>query len=164
VGGVIRRCTSADHEWIRETAAQVYRDLGDYGTIIPSWLDHPGVLCFVEQADEGSEPRGFILVGFYDPNGGDAAPEDEVCIADLLAIAVAPAHQRRGVGSEMLLYAIDVARAARADRRVSELRLTVADGNAGARALFDRNGFTVVDETYGSYDGGQRAIRMRLPL
>jgi hypothetical protein len=56
-----------DPEWIRDTAAEVYARLGDYTRIIPSWMNHPGVLSFVEAIDEGEREvrRGFILIGFY---------------------------------------------------------------------------------------------------
>jgi len=142
----------------------VYRELGDYGTIIPSWLDHPGVLAFVDESEEPvPQRRGFTLVGFYTPSSAEDRGEDH-CVADLLAIAIAPEFQRKGLGTSMLRHAIGVAGAARAQRDVPEMRLTVAEGNDGARELFERHGFRVVNEKYGSYDGGQRALRMRLLL
>ena len=168
---MIRSSRADDHEWIRATAARVYQDLGDYGTIIPSWLEHPGVMAFVDDGD-GSELRGFILVGFYTPKSTRPATRPTVaeprragsCVADLLAIAVAPTHQRHGVGRALLSYAVDVARAASAERPVPEIRLTVSEDNRVARSLFERTGFRVLDEDYGNYDGGQRAIRMSLAL
>lgn len=156
---MIRSSRPDDHAWIRDTAALVYSELGDYGTIIPSWLDHPGVLAFVEVDDAGSR-RGFILVGFYTPEGA----RGRECIADLLAIGVAPEHQRCGIGSQLLAYAVEVARAAATRQRVPEIRLTVADTNLGARALFERAGFRILTEDYGNYDGGQRALRMSRAL
>jgi ribosomal protein S18 acetylase RimI-like enzyme len=160
---VIRRATPTDFQWIRDTAADVYRALGDYGTIIPSWLDHPGVLAFVDQGADARVRRGFMLVGFYAPHGLTDW-NDEACVADLLAIAVEPSHQRRGIGRALLDYALDISRAASANRPVPEIRLTVAEGNTAALALFARAGFAVMDHDYGNYDGGQRAIRMRRPL
>ena len=55
---MIRRCVTADHEWIRRLAAEVYAELGDYGAILPSWLDHPGVLAYVDCCDETGVRRG----------------------------------------------------------------------------------------------------------
>ncbi len=160
---MISRATPADFDWIRATAAAVYRELGDYGTIIPSWLEHSGVLTFVDTA-EGGERRGFILVGFYTPDDPITARDDGACVADLLAIAVAPEHQRQGVGTALLRFALDVARAASVERDVPEIRLTVSEDNAVAQSMFGKTGFTVLADDYGSYDGGQRAIRMRCSL
>jgi GNAT superfamily N-acetyltransferase len=127
---MIRRALPGDAEWIRVTAAHVYAPLGDYGTIIPAWMEHAGVMTFVD--DEEGARRGFILVGFYDPGeppsgvpGAGAA-----LVADLLAIAVAPEHQRLGVGTRLLHFAIDLATEAGRERvAVREMRLTVADTN-----------------------------------
>jgi ribosomal protein S18 acetylase RimI-like enzyme len=150
-----------DPEWIRQTAAEVYADLGDYGKIIPAWMSHPGVLTFVEVSDEpGDVRRGFILIGFYEPE--DLVPPR--LVGDLLAIAVAPAFQRRGIGKSLLELAADVARLAYRDPPVRELRLTVAETNQAALALFRRAGFVVLDPKHGAYDRGQRALRMRLIL
>ena len=157
---MIHRATEADHDWIRTTAAAVYRALGDYGTIIPSWLAHTGVLSFVDTAG-GGQRRGFILVGFYTADESITGRDDGAWTADLLAIAVAPEHQRQGVGKGLLCYALEVARAAGTERCVTEIRLTVSDGNTVARSMFDKAGFSVIDDDFGSYDGGQRAIRMR---
>lgn len=154
----------ADHAWIATVAADVYRDLGDYGTIIRSWLSHPGVLTYVEESPApgvGSAiRRGFTLLGFYEPAG--IAPGRYV--ADLLAIAVDRSHQRQGVGSMLLDHAIHLAGLAADGGRVPEIRLTVADTNAVGRQFFRSFGFTVLDENHGRYDGGQRAIRMTRAL
>lgn len=154
---MIRASAPEDADWIRDVAAAVYRPLGDYGVIIPSWMAHPGVLTFVEVADDTRERRGFILIGFYAPT--DLARGH--LVADLLAIAVEDAHQRRGVGKALLGYAVDLARMAGSRVPVPEIRLTVADTNHGARRLFESFAFEVLDENHGAYDGGQRAIRMR---
>jgi ribosomal protein S18 acetylase RimI-like enzyme len=148
-----------DPEWIRRTAAEVYADLGDYGKIIPSWMSHPGVLTFVDSIDEavGEVRRGFILIGFYEPE--DLIPP-RLC-ADLLAIAVAPPYQRQGIGRMLLELAVDVARLAHPETPVRELRLTVAETNRPALALFRAAGFVILDPKHGAYDGGQRALRMR---
>ena len=151
---MIRRATPADHAWIQHIGAEAYRSLGDYGQILPSWLDHPGVLTHVEQSQLGVL-RGFSLVGFYQPSDADGR-----WVADLLAIAVAPVHQRQGLGKGLLAYAIDVARTAGRASEVREIRLTVAENNMIGRRLYLANGFTVIDEQHGAYDGGQRAIRM----
>lgn len=155
---MIRRGDLVDRPWIREIAAAVYRDLGDYGRIIPSWLDHPGILCYVDHDEQTGDRRGFALLGFYE-RGADGS-----YIADLLAIAVAPQYQGRGIGRSMLNYAIHMAKMAGRGATVSEMRLTVAADNDVGQHLYRTNGFRILDEDHGSYDGGQRAIRMALAL
>jgi ribosomal protein S18 acetylase RimI-like enzyme len=164
LGVVIRRATGADHAWIATLAADVYGDLGDYGSIIRSWLDHPGVRAYVDEgpAMEGGPDvlRGFILLGFYEP---EEAPPG-IHIADLLAIAVDRPCQRRGVGTSLLAHAVQLAGQASLSGTIRELRLTVADTNQIAQHFFRASGFHVLDEHHGHYDGGQRAIRMTRPL
>ena len=162
LGLVIRRATVADHRWIADVAADVYGDLGDYGSIIRSWLAHPGVLTYLDE--EGSERRaraaavfrGFTLLGFYEP----AAGQTGAFVADLLAIAVARPHQREGVGTGLLEHAIHLAGITTRAGRLAEMRLTVAETNQVGRRFFSSFGFRVLDEDHGHYDGGQRAIRM----
>jgi len=153
---VIRRATPGDHAWITQLAADVYIDLGDYGQIIPSWLLHPGVLAYLDEGPD--DQRGFILLGFYEPS------REDCCVADLLAIAVSPREQRRGIGRRLLRYAIDLAELIGAKNSVTEIRLTVAETNRAGRRLFGSAGFSILDADHGLYDGGQRAIRMTRPL
>ena len=123
-------------------------------------MAHPGVLAFVEAEDTATDrPRGFILLGFY-TGWGEGSPRPGELVADLLAIAVAPEHQRAGIGSQLLTFALEFVSEAAARAPVKEMRLTVADSNSGAQRLFRSHGFEIVDEHHGEYDGGQRAIRM----
>ena len=147
----------ADHGWIAAVAGDVYGDLGDYATIIRSWLDHPGVLTYV---DEDVEPRGFTLLGFYEPSGTTPG----AFVADLLAIAVAPGHQRQGIGTRLLEHAIQLAGVVGDSSGVAEIRLTVSETNAVGQRFFTSFGFRVMDQDHGRYDGGQRAIRMTRPV
>jgi ribosomal protein S18 acetylase RimI-like enzyme len=154
---VIRRSTPPDRPWIRDLAAEAYGDLGDYGTIIPAWLEHPGVLAYIDES--AGTRRGFVLLGFYQP-----VDVEERYIADLLALAVARDWRGHGIGRRLLQHAVDLARAAARDADIREMRLTVADDNLAGQRLYKSAGFLRVDEDHGHYDGGQRAIRMVLPL
>src|SRR3954447_3251071 len=99
---MIRRAEIQDYPWIVTTGAAAYHDLGDYTRILPSWLEQPGVLAWIDH-DVHNLSRGFAMLGFYmeDPHitGSSGPPQ---VIADLLALAVLPEFQRRGLGGKLL--------------------------------------------------------------
>ncbi len=157
---MIRRAEVADHPWIIATGAEAYRDLGDYTRILPSWLEQPGVLAWIDHDVQG-RGRGFAMLGFYmegnEPGGGSQV------VADLLALAVLPTFQRKGLGGKLLAHVIEVAERVAPSSHIGTLRLTVAETNTGAQRLYARTGFTIVDGS-ATYDRGQRALRMSRPL
>jgi ribosomal protein S18 acetylase RimI-like enzyme len=159
---MIRRAEVTDHPWIIATGAEAYHDLGDYTRILPSWLDQPGVLAWID-ADVQGRGRGFAMLGFYmeDPTGaGNAATQ---VVADLLALAVLPSQQNRGIGGKLLAHVIEVAERVAPSSHIASLRLTVAETNTGAQRLYARSGFRIVDGS-ATYDRGQRALRMARAL
>jgi len=157
---VIRRAIEADHAWISQLSAEVYRDLGEYGTVMPQWLIQPGVVGWIDE--ERGERRGFAVLGFYqDRVAGSVGLRT---VADLLAIGVAPRYQRRGIGTQLLQHVIGVVGAVSMTHGIPDLRLTVADTNVIGQRWYERSGFRVVDGEHGTYANGQRAIRMARPL
>jgi ribosomal protein S18 acetylase RimI-like enzyme len=157
---MIRRAELADHPWIIATGAEAYHDLGDYTRILPSWLEQPGVLAWIDYDVQG-RGRGFAMLGFYldDPT----ASAGSQVIADLLALAVLPSFQRRGIGTKLLHHVIEVAERVAPSSHIASLRLTVAESNTGAQRLYARYGFRIIDGS-ATYDRGQRALRMARPL
>jgi ribosomal protein S18 acetylase RimI-like enzyme len=154
---MIRRAEVQDYPWIVATGAEAYRDLGDYTRILPSWLEQPGVLAWIDQDNRG-HGRGFAMLGFYT----DDALGKQV-VADLLALAVLPHYQRKGIGGNLLAHVIEVAERVAPSSHIAQLRLTVAEDNTGAQRLYARTGFHIVDGS-ATYDRGQRALRMVRPL
>ncbi len=159
---MIRRAEAADHPWIVATGAEAYADLGDYTRILPSWLEQPGVLAWIDHDLQG-RGRGFAMLGFYmeDPSGTGAGPSQVV--ADLLALAVLPSQQRRGIGNKLLAHVIEVAERVGPSSQIETLRLTVAETNTGAQRMYARAGFRMVEGS-ATYDRGQRALRMARSL
>jgi ribosomal protein S18 acetylase RimI-like enzyme len=158
---MIRRAEVQDHPWIIATGAEAYRDLGDYTRILPSWLEQPGVLAWIDE-DDRHHGRGFAMLGFYTEDAIRTNGHPQV-IADLLALAVLPAFQKKGIGSRLLAHVIDVAERVAPASRIAQLRLTVAEDNTGAQRLYTRAGFHII-EGAATYDRGQRALRMVRPL
>src|SRR5690349_9301240 len=110
---MIRRAEVADHPWIIATGAEAYRDLGDYTRILPSWLEQPGVLAWIDHDIQG-RGRGFAMLGFYlDDGARSTSPQtpDKATpvVADLLALAILPAFQNKGIGTKLLHHVIEVA-------------------------------------------------------
>jgi ribosomal-protein-alanine acetyltransferase len=81
-------------------------------------------------------------------------------VARLYTIAVDPKAAGRGVGAALLAAAAKAALRRGADR----LRLEVRSSNAAARRLYERAGFTRLDERPGYYDDGEAAVRYEKPL
>ena len=81
-------------------------------------LDRPGTAVI-------PHPHGFALVGITPPE------------AELLTLAVDPAHQRLGIGTGLLDAAITLA----GRRGATRMILDVAADNAAARALYAKAGF-----------------------
>ena len=154
-----RRADVADYPWIIATGAEAYRDLGDYTRILPSWLEQPGVLAWIDEDLQG-RGRGFAMLGFYTEDTGSRSPQ---VVADLLALAVLPAYQNHGIGTKLLLHVIEVAERVAPTSQIQTLRLTVAETNTGAQRLYSRHGFRIVDGS-ATYDRGQRALRMARAL
>lgn len=154
---MIRRAEVQDHPWIIATGAEAYADLGDYTRILPSWLEQPGVLAWIDHDVQG-RGRGFAMLGFYSEEGVRLDGKQHV-VADLLALAVLPAYQRKGIGSKLLAHVIDVAERVAPSSHIAQLRLTVAENNVGAQRLYARAGFHIVEGS-ATYDRGQRALRM----
>jgi ribosomal protein S18 acetylase RimI-like enzyme len=125
--GLIRRAEPADHAWIVATGAEAYRDLGDYTRILPSWLEQPGVLAWVEA--DGPQRRGFAMLGFYPDDDGSS-------VCDLLALGIDPAFQRRGLGGALLEHVIGVASRVGPQHSIAELRLTVAHDNTIGQRMY----------------------------
>jgi ribosomal protein S18 acetylase RimI-like enzyme len=153
---MIRRAEVQDHPWIVASGAEAYADLGDYTRILPSWLEQPGVLAWIDHDVQG-RGRGFAMLGFYTEEAARAGKQQVV--ADLLALAVLPLYQRKGIGNKLLAHVIDVAERVAPSSHISQLRLTVAENNVGAQRLYARAGFHIVEGS-ATYDRGQRALRM----
>jgi ribosomal protein S18 acetylase RimI-like enzyme len=156
---VIRPAHARDRAFIHDLAMRVFSRLGDYERILPEWLGHQGVLAFI--VEEEGAPLGFTMIGFYPIGRGD--PRGHYA-ADLLAIAVDPDAQRRGIGRLLVEHAIAIARSMRRRWPVVELRLVVAEDNPRAFSMFRAAGFAPVVGDYGRYSRGQRALHMRLEL
>ncbi len=148
----IRRAAAGDHAWLVELGGRVYGALGDYRVILPSWLEQPGVLTWLD-ADPGGRRRGFAMLGFY-------ADDAEQAVCDLLALAVEPGDQRQGLGAGLLRHVIAVAERVGPAHAIRELRLTVARDNLDGQRLYRAHGFGFAPVATTRYATGLEALRM----
>ena len=125
--------------------AEIY---GPYGSLVSQWFATGATVTLVAFVD--GVPAGFAMMGaaFQVDNTAHAA--------ELLALAVEPEYQRRGVGT-LLMQAVE--RAA-LQWGMEKLFLHTATENTPAQKLFERNGFQVHRIIEGFYPEGQDALHM----
>ena len=109
-------------------------------------------LYLVAEADAGGHAMAGYAGMMFAPDGSGA---------DVLTIAVAPAHWGSGIGSALLAALIQAAR----DRRCAEVFLEVRADNPRAHGLYLRRGFEEIGVRRGYYQpSGTDAIVMRKEL
>jgi len=151
----MRRANPQDAPFIAALARKVFSVYGSYDRYLLEWFGSPQVITLVAEA--AGVPAGLaMLATLADSDEGGSR-------AELLAIAVEPSLQLRGIGSFLLSQAIAVAPRLANDPPVREIRLSVAEGNARAERLFARHGFRRLAGS-GLYPAGQRARLMALAL
>ena len=99
-------------------------------------------------AHEGEQLLGFAVMQFGDEQ------------AHLVLLCVQPALRQRGIGRRLTQWLLESARVA----GIASVGLELRADNAGARAFYERLGFTLMQEVPGYYDGSVSARRMRLQL
>lgn len=144
----IRRADPSDKEFISSLSGKVFSVYGPYEVLATGWFESELTWTFV--AFEKGRSVGFAMMGrlFDDRENRNRC--------ELLAIAVEPNLQRRGVGG-MLLRKIE-----EEAQRLGEasLFLHTALNNLPAQALFRKNQFTSLVLKKHFYPGGQHALMM----
>jgi ribosomal protein S18 acetylase RimI-like enzyme len=143
-----RTATVGDWDFIEHLSARVFSIFGDYGEILPQWLLQPGVIVLIGSRDE--RKMGFAMVRL-----GERKVEDAPA-GELLAIAVMPEYQRRGLGKALLGRVEDLA----LQYGLGELHLHTARDNLSARCLFHKTGYRAARMKKSYYPKGQSAVMM----
>jgi ribosomal-protein-alanine N-acetyltransferase len=134
----IRVASKEDCTLIRTLSGEVFSVFGEYSEIIPQWFANPDVITLVYV--KNGHPVGFAML--YVHSG------------EILAIAVLPAFQRKGIGSALLDH-IQLLASRLGLRR---LLLHTAKENDVARLFFQKAGFTVIGGQEDYYPRGQEAL------
>ena len=99
-----------------------------------------------------ADPKTHILVceeesclfGYVRMSAGTPCPSDQAITTEIETLYVQEHHEGKGVGRTLLEAAFAMARKS-GDRKIW---LSVYEGNTGARAFYDRQGFEVVGDTW----------------
>jgi len=168
----LRTASPRDRAFLRDLSGRVFGRYGQYDRMVPQWLGGPGVSGWI--ALESQEPVGFALTCLARLPARWSIPgvplrlrERPAAMAvDLLAIAIVPERQGRGLGGWLLDEVIARARqtARTTDLPLAGVTLTVAADNRPARRLFARAGFRDLPGPHGTYPHGQPALHLALPL
>ena len=116
-------------------------------------------------AEELAEPRALMLIA---TPAGATAPVGYACFhrlddeAELLRLAVLPAHRRRGLGAELLRQGLARMGFPGPAPGIVRCFLEVEDRNRAAIALYRRHGFVQVGHRPGYYGRGRAALLFRL--
>jgi ribosomal-protein-alanine N-acetyltransferase len=156
-----RRAVSAQLDTLPRYRRMTAHDLGAVIAIEQSLYPHPwtpgnfsdslaaGYHCWILEC--AGEIAGYVVVSV-------AAEE-----AHLLNLTVAAPWQRRGLGRELLAFAVRIAR----DYLAGRLLLEVRPSNAAARALYAAAGFTQIGvrrDYYPAGEGREDAVVLELSL
>lgn len=142
----IRNGTSVDWDFVADLSRQVFSAYGDYERILPTCLEEPQFYTLISEQKDRS--TGFCILSTGDGLG------------EVVAVAVDPLWQGRGIGSRLMQAIIEVARGLGMRRLI----LKTATRNLRAQGLFRKIGFEETGRVAGYYAGGQTAIGMRKRL
>lgn len=133
-------------QFVRRLSAEVFSRFGRYDVTLPEMMGRPWVRTTIA-ASRGAAV-GFVMLSLSEVELGEV---------DLVAIAVSPAWQSRGVGRRLLEHVESEARRLVSGDRVA-VRLTVAQDNLPALKLFRGAGYAGLPGGGGRYPLGQSSI------
>lgn len=152
--GIIRKAGLTDFPFVLSLSKHAFSPYGRYKSIVTKWYFTPGVYTFVFEKDNKNKTLcGFIMLGLIRDD------EDGETILEVIAIAVAEAHQRKGIGTELIEFG------KRLNKRLStqktfKIRLSVAETNQAGQCFFKKCGFKIIAEASWRYPAGQKPLRM----
>ncbi len=144
--------TSADRRFVAHLSGDVFARFGEYDRLLVALMGSPEVATVIAEA--GGRPVGFAMVALDEIAPGEA---------DLVAIAVTPSRQRKGIGRR-LLEEVELAVRGSTRRGSPVIQLNVAEDNEAGRKLFESAGYSVVPGKRGQYPNGQPSIVMKKSL
>ncbi len=145
---IICAAEDSDNEFITRLSRRVFNVYGPYEEIIPRWFESEIKRTII--ACTGGKRAGFAMIG--DP----FSTYDLYNATEILAIAVDPKSQRRGIG-ELLLREVDKMAL---EYDIKRIFLHTAIDNLVAQGLFTRMGYRPWEIKPSFYPKGQDAVVM----
>jgi ribosomal protein S18 acetylase RimI-like enzyme len=152
---MIRQANRSDLPFVISLSRDAFSRYGKYKSIVTKWYFTPGVYTFVfEKENKDKTPRGFVMLGLMrDHTDGET-------ILEVIAIAVAEAYQKKGIGTGLIEFAKRFNESLAAQESAFKIRLSVAETNRSGQDFFQKRGFKVIAEASWRYPAGQKALRM----
>jgi ribosomal-protein-alanine N-acetyltransferase len=144
----IRSAGISDASFIGQLSGRVFRIYGPYEDIVSRWFQLEITATIVATMDK--RPVGFAMIG--DISDRWNLPQ----ISELLAIAVEPEKQGRGIGDMLIREAERKA----LEFNIKRIFLHTAVNNLSARKLFTKNGYRILEIKRDFYPKGQDAVMM----
>ncbi len=141
-----------DLSFIKELSIKVFSIFGPYDAILARSFSAPEVLTLI--AEIGKRRVGFAMLEIH--RGPGLLP----IWGEMIAIAVEPSYQGRGVG-EALLSKIEVLASSYG---LQVLNLHVASENLRALTFFQQKGYNTFESITNYYPQGQKAFHMTKPI
>ncbi|MFO7984657.1 MAG: N-acetyltransferase [Desulfatiglandaceae bacterium] len=145
---LIREARPSDAAFIETLSAKAFGQYGPYEKMLPEWFLVGITLTLV--AVQGGGRMGFVMLGIINSD------PSSVRASELLAIAVEPKAQRRGIGDNLMRHIMKAA----AERCVEKIVLHTGVDNLAAQALFEKYGFVGAGHKVKFYPNGQNALMM----
>ena len=144
----LRPARGTDMAFLYALSKRVFRQYGSYEENITQWYQSENTYTLV--ATFGKCPAGFAMLG---PIRHERHAAE---VSELLAIAVEPGKQHKGIGSLLMTEMLKKAKA----WQIEIMMLHTYVQNEAAKKLFEKCGFTPVEIKKNFYPQGQNAMVM----
>jgi ribosomal-protein-alanine N-acetyltransferase len=144
----IRAAEESDVEFAHSLSKKVFSQYGPYEDMLERWFQSGTTETLLALMEK--RPVGFAMLGRH-PSECEYRQ-----IAELLAIAVEPAKQKKGIGDFLIREIVRKAR----ELRIETVVLYTALENVAAQRLFKKHGFTPTKIKKSFYPRGQDALLM----
>ncbi|MBF0475745.1 MAG: GNAT family N-acetyltransferase [Deltaproteobacteria bacterium] len=150
----IRRAKRSDALFVADLAGKVLSEYGLYDKCLPDWLFLDGIVSLI--AEKRRRPVGMAIIHLPDKMDNPGLG----FIVYILAMAVSPTFQRRGVGQALMRWIINYA----VKNKFENIVLHTAVANHQAINFYKKYNFEVTRLVRHYYPSGQDAFTMFLTL